>query len=68
LAELREKLAEKRAAQTKVDAKEAKANEAIRRKAGQVSSNRGEKSIVSDHLGYGKDQGGYAGKGDGEGC
>ena len=36
LAELRQKLAEKRAAQSKVDEKEARANEAIRRKAGQV--------------------------------
>lgn len=35
LAELRRKLAEKRAAQSTVDAQEAKANEAIRRKAGQ---------------------------------
>lgn len=32
---MRQKLAEKRAAQSKVDAKENKANEALRRKAGQ---------------------------------
>ncbi|WWC62199.1 uncharacterized protein I303_104794 [Kwoniella dejecticola CBS 10117] len=37
LAELREKLAIKRAAQAKVDAKDNKANEALRRKAGQDS-------------------------------
>lgn len=37
LQELREKLAEKRALQAKEDVKATKANEALRRKAGQVS-------------------------------
>ena len=39
LAELREKMAKKRATKAVEDAKEAKANEVIRRKAGQVRFN-----------------------------